>query len=97
MGRINGWKREVWHSSLDDEEVQQEVEKNGRAVIAAWRHEDRHTKLVHIYEPGTEREFKVELKDDEIELEEEGQYPRKAGGKANKDLMRRHPSTEYPQ
>lgn len=92
MGRINGWKREVWHSNLDDEEVQQEVEENGRAMIAAWRHEDCHTKLVHIYEPEAEKEFKVELKDDEVELEEEGRYPtRTDGGTANKDLMRRYP------
>lgn len=92
MGRINDWKREVWHSNLNDEAVEKEVEETGQAVIAAWRHKDLYTRLVHIYEPDAENEFKVELKDDELELEEEGRYPtRTSGGTANKDLMRRYP------
>lgn len=92
MGRINGWKRIVWQSNLKDEEVQQEVTENGKAVIAAWRHTDLQTKLEHVYEPDAEKEFKVELKDDEVTLDEEGRYStRTAGGTANKDLMRRYP------
>lgn len=91
MGRINGWKR-VQHRNLDDDRVTDEIERRGRAVIAAWRHTDLQTKLEYVYEPDAEQPFEVRLKDDEVSLEEAGRYPtRTAGGNANKDLMRRYP------
>jgi hypothetical protein len=92
MGRINGWKRLKWYSNLDGDEVQREVETDGRCVIAAWRHDDLGTKLEHIYEPDADKPFKVRLLDDQVELEQEGRYEyRGEGGSANKDLMRNYP------
>lgn len=92
MGRINGWRRMKHHASLEDEAVQRTIEARGRAIIAAWRHTELHTRLVHIYEPSAERPFTVELEDDSISAPEEGHYSyRTDGGTATKALMRRYP------
>lgn len=92
MGRINNWRRTDHESNLENEAVQEAVEEKGEAVIAAWSHPEINTRLVHVYEPAADLPFRVKLKDEDVELEEEGRYEtRDDGGTANKDLMRRYP------
>jgi hypothetical protein len=78
------WERTA-HHNLRDPAVQQQIETNGRAVIASWAHKEADADVVYTYQPGAEDPYLVTL--DYLEISERFSS-RSAGGSFNKELMR---------
>jgi hypothetical protein len=90
MGRIENWPRVFWRSTSSDE-VQEQINLTGSAEIAKWRYKNTDIRCVHIYEPDSERQYIVELRNTNLDADETGRYrTREEGGDANKKLMRKN-------
>lgn len=87
MSQIQNWTAAT-HHTLNDSEIQEELDSEGRAQIASWVHDPTGTELVYIYEPSRDSPYEVKLLH-ERDHPKEGRYDtRSAGGRANKELQR---------